>query len=137
MKNQSIRYSKNFKLQVVKDLEKGRFSTINEARHHYGIKGDGTIQIWLRKFGRDDLVPKIIRIESANEVNELKRLREENKRLKTALADKVLEHEIEKTLVEMLSERCELEDLESFKKKHVMTEPIKRSLDLKDLLKGK
>ena len=45
-----IRYSMNFKRQVVSELESGRFDSIVQASEHYGITGSMTIRKWLGKF---------------------------------------------------------------------------------------
>ena len=47
----------------------------------------GTVEDWLRKYGREELLPKIIRIETVKERNELKELRKRVNKLETALAD--------------------------------------------------
>ena len=70
-----IKYSEGFKLQVVRELESGRFKSLCEAGAHYGIKGSRTVKAWLIKFGKDRLMPRVVRVETANEQNELKRLR--------------------------------------------------------------
>ena len=43
-------YSLAFKLQVVNEVEKGLVSQ-NEAQRKYGIQGNATILVWLRKHG--------------------------------------------------------------------------------------
>ena len=50
-------YSLSFKLQVVEDVESGGLSQ-NEAQRKYGIQGNATILVWLRKYGRLDWGPK-------------------------------------------------------------------------------
>lgn len=46
-------YSMSFKLQVVSEVERGETS-LRDARLKYGIQGDNTIRVWLRKFGTLD-----------------------------------------------------------------------------------
>ena len=59
MKRKTIRrYSISFRRQVIADLESGRFDSIESARQHYGIGGTMTIQKWLRKYGKNHLLPK-------------------------------------------------------------------------------
>ena len=65
------RYSIAFKQQVIEQFESGRFSSINEAKEHYGIRGDCTIQKWLRKYGRNHLCPKIVRVEMPDEKDQI------------------------------------------------------------------
>ena len=81
-----IRYSNCFKLQVVEDIETNGLS-IEDCRRKYGIRGTSTIQGWLKNFGKDHLLNKVIRVETRDELDELKRLRSENKALKEAYAE--------------------------------------------------
>jgi transposase-like protein len=52
------RYGNCFKLQVVEAIEKDGLS-IEEARRRYGIAGATTVQRWLRKFGKNELLHKV------------------------------------------------------------------------------
>ena len=112
-----IRYSESFKLQVVRDLESGRFANIGQAASHYGIKGSVTIRGWLIKFGKDRLMPRVVRVETPNEQNELKRLRQRVRQLEGLLADKELGLVISETYLELACERAGIADVEDFKKK--------------------
>ena len=44
----SIRYSEAFKVQVVRELEESG-APFARLQRRYGIKGDGTVQSWVRK----------------------------------------------------------------------------------------
>lgn len=112
-----IRYSESFKLQVVRELEGGRFKSLCEAGSHYGIKGSRTVKAWLIKFGKDRLMPRVVRVETANEQNELKRLRQRVRQLEGLLADKELGLVISETYLELACERAGIMDVEDFKKK--------------------
>jgi transposase-like protein len=46
-------YSYSFKLQVVQEVERGEIG-IKAAQMKYGIQGNATISIWLRKYGKFD-----------------------------------------------------------------------------------
>ena len=111
-----IRYSSGFKLQVIEELESGKFSSIAEARDHYGITGAETVKGWLRRFGKDHLRAKVVRVEKPNEMNEIKKLKREIRQLKEALghtqAEKILEEEFLNIACRRLGE-----DVEDFKKK--------------------
>ena len=54
------RYSEAFKRQVVEELEKGKFGSAFEAQQSYGILGDRTVPRWMKKYGRDNLFPKLV-----------------------------------------------------------------------------
>jgi transposase-like protein len=112
-----IRYSESFKLQVVRDLESGRFANIGQAASHYGIKGSVTIRGWLIKFGKDRLMPRVVRVETPDEQHELKRLRQRVRQLEGLLADKELGLVISETYLELACERAGILDVEDFKKK--------------------
>jgi transposase-like protein len=112
-----IRYSESFKLQVVRDLESGRFANIGQAASHYGIRGSVTIRGWLIKFGKDRLMPRVVRVETPDEQHELKRLRQRVRQLEGLLADKELGLVISETYLELACERAGILDVEDFKKK--------------------
>jgi transposase-like protein len=83
------RYSLSFKRQVVREIEE-KGMMIEAVRRQYGIKGGGTIQKWLVKFGKRHLLNQIIRIETMEEKDRVKFLEDEIKKLKLALADSLL-----------------------------------------------
>lgn len=60
-------YSIAFKRQVIDDIENGRFDSSEAARVHYGINSTSTIGHWLKKFGRNHLCPKVVRVEKPGE----------------------------------------------------------------------
>jgi len=89
------RYSQAFKMKVVSDIESGKY-TIEGARKVYGIGGQGIIQKWIRKFGKLDLLNKIVRIEMKDELSRIKQLEQEKHQLESALAQahiKILTYE--------------------------------------------
>jgi transposase-like protein len=115
-----IRYSEAFKRQVVDEIDRGKFSSINQARKAYRINGNGTVEDWLRKYGREELLPKIIRIETVKERNELKELRKRVNKLETALADAHIDCSLGDAFLEIACERMGT-SVEDFKKKNELT----------------
>ena len=97
-----VRYSISFKQKVVREVESGL--GIEAARRRYGIKGYGTIQRWLKKFGKNHLLNKIVRVEVKGEKDRIKELEAEVKKLKIALADATLAKDALETLVEIVNE---------------------------------
>lgn len=83
-----IRYSNSFRRMVVDQVEQGM--SIYQAQHRYGIGGADTIQKWIRRFGKQHLLNKVVRVETMEEKDKLKQLEEEVKKLKLALADSML-----------------------------------------------
>jgi transposase len=118
MKN-TYRYSEAFKLRVIRAIEDGEVENLNQARQKYGIRGAGTVESWIRKYGKNQMLGKVIRVENADEQNELKRLRQEIMQLKETLADNTVDLAIERAYTEMLGEAAGIDDLEAFKKKAV------------------
>jgi transposase-like protein len=93
------RYSNCFKEKVVHEVSSG--SSISWLCVKYGIRGTNTIQRWIKKFGREELLNTVVRIQMKGETDEIKRLREENRRLKEALADATLVRNALESLVEV------------------------------------
>lgn len=116
----SIRYSEAFKRQVVEEIERGRHATLMAARRAYGINGSLTIRGWVRKYGREDLLPKIVRIETVKERDELKEAKKRIRELEAAVADAHIDHCLEKAYLYVACERMGV-DPEDFKKKNAMT----------------
>jgi transposase-like protein len=110
----AIRYSQAFKMEVVRELETG-LAPVEHVRHKYGI-GQGTIQDWIAKYGNGSR-GKIIRVQTPQEIDQLKKLKERIKRLETALADANIELGLEKAYTRIACERAGIQDLEEFKKK--------------------
>jgi len=116
-----IRYSEAFKLQVVGELERAGL-TAAALQSKYGIGGGGTVAGWLRKYGNGSR-GKIIRVETPEEINELKKLKERVKRLETALADANIDLALERAYTKIACERAGIKDVQEFKKKNVGTPP--------------
>src|SRR5271168_2711717 len=97
-----IRYSKGFKLQLVREVESGKLCAGAVGRK-YGMKGQGTVMRWVRQFGSGQY-GKLMRVEKADEVNEATRLRGELRRTKEALADAHMELALEKAFLAVACE---------------------------------
>ena len=108
MTKTTIRYSTCFKLQVLEDIEKKGLS-ISSCQRKYGISGGSTIQKWIKKFGKQHLLNKIVRVETRDETDELKRLRKEVKALKLSYAELSLHHKCSEAVIEVADEMFGLE----------------------------
>ncbi|MDR2008941.1 MAG: hypothetical protein LBQ22_00470 [Bacteroidales bacterium] len=93
------RYSICFKEKVVQEVSEG--SSISEVSRRYGIKGGATVQSRLKKFGRTELLNKVVRIEMKGEQDRLKQLEKELKTTKIALAEKTMALDAMEALVEI------------------------------------
>ena len=116
----AIRYSEAFKRKVVEEIASGRHATIGAAQRAYGIKGSVTVPGWVRRYGREDLFPKRVRIETLKERDELKEARKRIRELEAAVADAHIDHCLEKAYLHVLCERVGL-DPDEFKKKNAIT----------------
>jgi transposase len=122
------RYSTAFKRQVIEDIESGRFSSIEQAREHYGIRGMSTICYWLKRFGRNELLHKVVRVEKPDEQDEIRVLKEQIRHLKQVLGDKEALFALEKEYLNMACDELGT-DVESFKKKGSGVQPKKHPQD--------
>ena len=102
----TIRYSISFKQKVVKEIEEEGLG-LGAAARRYGITGGSTIQKWIKQFGKNHLLNKIIRIEMKGEKDRVKELEAEIKKLKIALADTTMEKHVLETLIDIVNEHYE------------------------------
>ena len=116
-KNQKTfyRYSNCFKEKVVQEVSNG--SSISEVCRRYDIKGTNTVQLWVKKFGRTELLNTVIRVKMRREDDKLKQLEAENKRLKIALADATLANDLLETLIEVADEHYDTDLKKNFGQK--------------------
>ena len=121
-----IRYSKGFKMQLVREVETGKGSAFAVQRK-YDIKGTHTVMRWVRQYG-SGRYGKVIRVEQADEANEATRLRSQLRQAKEALADAHMELALEKAFLEVACEQMG-QSAEAFKKKHAGGRRTWRSRD--------
>lgn len=78
-------YSTAFKRKIVSEIDSGSI-TIYGAKELYGIGGKCTIQRWMKEFGKENKICKVVRIQMKGELDEIKKLKKEKKELESALA---------------------------------------------------
>lgn len=120
MHKTGTQYSEAFKQQVVDAIAKGKYTSVHQAQKACGVGGASTIKRWVIKYGRDDLLPKRIRIETLKETDRLQVANERVKELEAALADAHIDNCLEHAFLEIACERIG-EDLSDFKKKNALT----------------
>lgn len=98
-----LTYSEAFRLKVVSEIERGKL-TISEAARLYEINGNPTIYNWIRKYGKNELIRKSVRIEMKDEKDVNKALQEKIRELEQALSA---------VTVENICSRIYIEELES------------------------
>ena len=102
-----IRYSPAFKRKVVEEIESGKF-TVGEIRRIYDIWGSETINRWLKKFGRDHLLSRVIRVEMKDEKDKLKELERQKRELESALAQAHLKILSLETMIDIAEDRFDI-----------------------------
>lgn len=122
------RYSVSFKQQVIEELEQGRFRSIGEARAYYDIGGCTTIQKWLKRYGRNHLQAKVVRVEKPDEADQIRELKRQVKQLQQALGQTQAQNVLNATYLELACEQLG-EDVEAFKKKSGGKRSTKRTTD--------
>jgi len=113
-----MRYSEAFKLQVVRALETGQFQGAREAGRAYGVKGPNTVACWVRQYGKNHLLGKVVLVMKADEQTEVKALRQRNRDLERALSDAHLDAKLDAAYLQIACETAGIKDVAEFKKKH-------------------
>ena len=98
-RKETVRYSDCFKLSIVEEIERNGLS-IENCRRKYGIGGSTTIQKWLKKYGKNHLLNKMVRVETLDEVQKIKALETELKNVKEAFANLSLRNLVLETYLE-------------------------------------
>ena len=98
-RRKTVRYSDFFKRSIVEEIEKNGLS-IEDCRRKYGIGGSSTIQKWLKKYGKNHLLNKMVRVETLDEVQKIKALETELKNVKEAFANLSLRNLVLETYLE-------------------------------------
>ena len=98
------RYSEAFKLRVMEELRDGKWKTPTEAALAYGMTAQ-CVRNWMERLGFGHLKGRLISVKTASEIDEIKRLKDEVRRLKVRLADEVLDHMIDEAALELACNR--------------------------------
>ena len=96
-----IRYSEAFKLRIVEDVAGGKYGSLNEACRRNGIRGCATLTKWIKRYGREDILPKRIKVETMDEIDELKAARTRIGELEAALADAHMDYCLESAFLDI------------------------------------
>ena len=113
------RYSAAFQRQVLDEIARGKFGSIHQAGQAYGL-GMPTVYRWIRAQGREELLPKRIRIETMEERGELKESRKRIRELEAALANALMDRYLEQAFLEIACEKLQTTP-EALKKKSGLT----------------
>src|SRR5659263_267655 len=90
-KNDQIirRFSESFKLKILAELNTGKYSK-RELSRLYGV-ASSTINDWIHKYDRMDLMNTRVIVETKDEISRLKELQKEIEQLKKLLLKKDIE----------------------------------------------
>ena len=113
-----MRYSEAFKLKVVRDLEEGRYDSPARAGLAHGVKGKGTVAYWVRRYGKNHLLRKVVIVMKPEEHTEVRELRKRVRDLERALVDAHMDARIADAQLQFACEAAGIDDIEAFKKKH-------------------
>ena len=98
-----VRYSNAFKQKVVGEIERGRMN-VSQAKGMYDIRGGETIQKWIRKYGKNHLLAKVVRVEMRGERDKIKEMKKRERELERALADAQLRVLALESTIEVMEE---------------------------------
>ena len=102
-------------MALVHELEKNDLP-LAEIQRKYGIQGNSTVLKWVRKYGNGTR-GKVIRVQTPDEMDELKRLKARVRQLESALGDAHIDAALERAYTRLACRRAGIEDVEEFKKK--------------------
>jgi transposase-like protein len=109
----SIRYSEAFKLHVISEIESAKL-TVEGARRRYDIKGGETIQKWIKRYGKNHLLGKVVRVENPEEKDQVKELENKVRQLESALAQTQVKLLAYESLVTVAEEHCQMDFKKNF-----------------------
>lgn len=113
MPGQINRYSSAFQLKVVTEIESGKYA-LAEAYRVYDITGHNTIQSWIKKYGKNHILAKVVRIQLKDERDQVKELKKQIRALERALADEKIHNICWKSLVEVIDEKYGIDSKKNF-----------------------
>jgi len=115
-KNDGInkRYSEGYKLKILAELSTGKYNK-TELGRLYGINRT-TINKWIEKYDRKDLMNTRITVETKDEIERLKALQKEVEQLKSLLLKKDLDNLMLDAYLEVAAENLGYKDVNDLKK---------------------
>lgn len=112
-----FRYSEAFKRKVVDELESGKLRNLSAAREIYGIGGSDTVSGWVKKYGKNHLLGKVVKVETRGEREQLQALKQRIWELEKALSEVTVREVLSRAYFEVLCEEMGVTDIEEYKKK--------------------
>jgi len=109
------RYSEPFKLKILDEITTGKLNK-NQLGKLYGI-APTTINEWIRKYNRKDLMNTRVKVETKDEITRIKELQKEIEQLKKLLLKKDLHAMVEESYLEVAAEKLGYKTVQELKKK--------------------
>ncbi|MDR3160227.1 MAG: hypothetical protein LBU28_01265, partial [Spirochaetaceae bacterium] len=100
----------------------GKYTSLDEARRRNGIRGASTVTKWIKHYGREDMLPKRVKVETMNEIDELQAARSRIRDLEAALADAPMDYCLESAFLDIACRRLGMstEDLKKLNGSRLM-----------------
>jgi len=108
------RYSEGFKLKILAELSTGKYSK-KQLATIYGLERS-TINDWIKKYDRKDLMNTRIMIENDDDLSRIKALQKEIEQLKKVIVKKDLEMLVNDSFLEVISEKYGFKNVAELKK---------------------
>jgi len=108
------RYSEGFKLKILTELSTGKYSK-KQLGSIYGIDRS-TINEWIKKYDRKDLMNTRIMIENDDDISRIKALQKEIEQLKKVIVKKDLEMLVNDSYLEVIAEKHGYKNVAELKK---------------------
>lgn len=108
------RYSEAFKLKILTELSSGKY-TKRELGRIYGIN-HSTINEWIKKYDRKDLMNTRIMVENQDEISRIKALQKEVEQLKKLLIKKDIDQLVLESYLKVAAENLGYKSVEELKK---------------------
>jgi transposase-like protein len=109
------RYSEPFKLKILEEITTGKLNK-NQLGKLYGI-APTTINEWIRKYNRKDLMNTRVKVETKDEISRIKALQKEIEQLKKLLLKKDLDAMVLDSYLEVAAEDLGYKSVAQLKKK--------------------
>ena len=109
------RYSEPFKLKILDELSTGKY-TKSQLGKLYGINPT-TINEWIRKYERKDLINTRVMVETKDEITRIKALQKEIEQLKKLLLKKDLDQMVDDAYLEVAAQKLGYKNVLELKKK--------------------
>ena len=108
------RYSESFKLKILSELSTGNYNKRDLGRI-YGLQ-NSTINEWIKKYDRKDLMNTRVIVETKDEISRLKALQKEVEQLKDLLIKKDMDKLVLDSYLEAAAENLGYKNAEELKK---------------------